>query len=73
LQAASPDARSAQTLLRAFSGLFSAPDGQPQVPRRVWRHHLGEVTHDPVDIRRRIDRLVARVDQDGGDAITRIS
>jgi hypothetical protein len=29
----------------------------------IARHHLRQVMHDPVDIRRRIDRLVARVDR----------
>jgi hypothetical protein len=30
---------------------------------QIARHHLRRVMHDPVDIRRRIERLVARVDR----------
>jgi hypothetical protein len=49
---------------RPFSGLFSAYRPGRCGSRGVGRHHLcGQVMHDPVDLRRRIDRLVARVDR----------
>jgi hypothetical protein len=47
-----------------FSCLFSAHfAGDADPATSVGRHHLREVMHDPVDIRRRIDRLVARVNR----------
>src|SRR4051812_44478801 len=46
----------------AFSGLFSARRTGNRPTTHLERHHLpGHVMHDPVDIRRRIDRVVARV------------
>ena len=47
-------------------GLFGPFAGQTNAgaAMHVGRHHLvGQVMHDPVDIRRRIDRLTARVDR----------
>ena len=43
-----------------FQRLFR---GQPGVAAGMRHHHHGQVMHDPVDIRRRIDHLVTRVDR----------
>jgi hypothetical protein len=56
-----------------LSGLFSAPRTvECGCPTQIARQHLGHVMHDRVDIRRRIDRLVARVSRrdDYGQLLT---
>jgi hypothetical protein len=58
------DVRSAQTLPSAFSCLFSTLGGSiPSAARAIGHRDLRQAMHDPVDIRRRIDRVFARVDR----------
>ena len=65
-----PYRRKRAVCLSCLSALFRG-----QIPRSGGdrhHHHYGQVRHDPVDIRRRIDRLVARVDRrdDYGQLLT---
>src|SRR5215217_9710634 len=56
--------RQAKVVSSAFSCLFSAVLARNEgAATPVGRHHLRQVMHDPVDIRQRIDRLVARIDR----------